>query len=253
MSIYKSYIKQTGLYNLLLNLYLTAKSIINFFRIKMGIDKSEMVTFFSKLPSLYNTDEQIDGYIEKYDIYKESKEKLKQIIKNDVLTFVDKNSIVVEYGCGTGRYLKELENSCNLICVDTSKDVIKKITSKKVPSAKLYNFCFTDKESFNSFKLEYKNKVKVFFIIEVIQILRRSKIDQLFKGIREILEDDGVLILLFPTPKNRREVYVRIGYYRYSLKEMQKLLNKHNFKIEKHYPFYYEDGAESYYVLAKKQ
>jgi len=138
---------------------------------------------------------------------------------------------VLDYGCGTGRYLKLFEKSnLTLIGVDACQDTLEKFTSNNVSNATLLCADFV-----NEVPNELGNQsIDFFYSIGTLQHIKRTKSKAFFNKVYNLLNYEGVLCLLFAPPKDFFHKYESLNYYRYSPKELMNILKKTGFQILDH-------------------
>ena len=202
------------------------------FEYKLGIDYSKAIQMHAHLSKKYNVPEQANGYVERYNELKDVLDKLRSF----VISLVRKkcgenpNCKILDYGCGTGRYL-ELLCEYNIYGIDANCHVLEKFTKKSVPEAKLFCLDFTNNsKEVVDFIHKNQSSFDVIYSIQVIQLLRRSKIDTWFDNISKLMKPSGIFIIHFPTPCNISDRN-RPGYVRYMPKEIVKMLEMRGFKI----------------------
>ncbi len=186
--------------------------------------------FFNKLASSGDClDVQVDGYVqqhkEKKELIKFLKDELIKIIKQH-LSASDK---VLDFGCGTGRYLKELEqvDAYDLHGTDISKNTIDNYASKRLSQSKLFALDIFKNKKFLS---ENEQSFDLIYSITVLEYIHPYDIGNLFKKLASLLKAKGKLILQFPLPNDFFDRY-GYGYFRYPAIMVEKVLRKNGFKI----------------------
>jgi SAM-dependent methyltransferase len=192
--------------------------------------------------------EVIDGYSNHKKMEK-ILDNLKNKIYETAQSFIIKDSIVMDYGCGSGRYLEMFRN-VQLVGVDSNNIVLEKITKNKIPSAKLLCLDLTNKEQTNNLIKQYQHNIDFLYSTIVLQHIPRSKIKQFFKGIASLVKKNGGIAFAFPTSLDFYERYGEAYYIRYSDVEIRKILLKNNFLIKK---LEITNNGKDAYIVAIKQ
>jgi len=212
----------------------TINIIINLFRIKVGLDKSNnMIDNYISMSKENNlNDIQRDGYKKYHNIIEKELEELRLEIQTIIEKEITKNeSIIMDYGCGTGRYIKNFQKKAKVIGFDTNEHILQTVTKKKIPNGLFYKLDFNNKTKFNDFLNKNNNKSDVFLLIEIIQILPRSEINNFISRVRKLMKNNSILIIVYPVPNILFDKYKNLGFYKYSTKELKKILIKNSFKI----------------------
>lgn len=210
------------------------KIIINFFRIKVGLDKSNnMIENYISMNKENNlNDIQRDGYKKYHNVIEKDLEELRHevqvLIEKEI---INDKSTIIDYGCGTGRYIEIFQKKAQVIGFDTNENILQMVTQKKIPNGLFYNLDFNNKTQFNAFLNENNYKSDVFLLIEIIQILPRSEINNFISRVRKLMKNDSILIIVYPVPEMFFDKYKNLGFYKYSTNELKKILKNNSFKI----------------------
>ena len=209
------------------------KIIINFFRIKVGLDKSNnMIENYISMNKENNlNDIQRDGYKKYHNVIEKDLEGLRHevqvLIEKEI---INDKSTIIDYGCGTGRYIEIFQKKAQVIGFDTNENILQMVT-QKIPNGLFYNLDFNNKTQFNAFLNENNYKSDVFLLIEIIQILSRSEINNFISRVRKLMKNDSILIIVYPVPEMFFDKYKNLGFYKYSTNELKKILKNNSFKI----------------------
>ncbi len=198
------------------------------------------------------SDRQVDGYCdEAHPQY----EQFRKDIFHDV-TELKPEGVILDYGCGTGRYLKMfLDSSFELIGIDPAQHVLQSRTRQNVPSARLICGDMYD----NSFASQFRNKVDVILSFGVIQYIPPSRIKTIFRNLISCLTGDGILIIHFPPPKNFVDIWRKHYYHRYRPIFIEKIILRNGMKILKNHTMYHHmkfknfcKFYDDYYIVAQR-
>lgn len=133
---------------------------------------------------------------------------------------------VLDIGCGTGRYLKQMKEvwpRSSLEGIDISAQIVEKFTRKQVPGIPIH---ILDIETDKLFYRRHKEKFHLITMIGIVQIISLRKIDSILDKVSQMCEEGGYLYVQFnvETPDKKSSV----GYKRYSIPELSNLLKTHN-------------------------
>lgn len=113
---------------------------------------------------------------------------------------------LLDIGCGSGIFLKELANRCNnLNAIDTHRkmNLVKDMTLKENIEANLVEASITD--------LPYASET--FDCIISVSVLEHIKeLDRALNEIRRVAKNDAVIVLGFPVKNKITEIILRIAY-----------------------------------------
>jgi SAM-dependent methyltransferase len=227
-------------------------SMTNWLLSIMGRDDYESAkSFDTSARSKLLSDSEVDAY--------GSEGKLTEQLRNEVfqdVTALSIDGVILDYGCGTGHYLKMFEKQkYELIGIDLGKDVLQLRTRHNVPTARLIYGNVYQK----SFANEFYNKVDIILLISVIQYIPSSKLKATLCNLTRCLRNKGFLVMRFPTPKNICDIWKRYNYHRYRPIVIEKMLKRNRMKILKsHTAIYHEEFRNfckyyaDYYIVAQK-
>ncbi len=200
---------------------------------RTGYDRHDALSQYIRLAKQYEVPEQVDGYAAKYQELKEVLDAMLTFCQThvDAVCSNDFSCKVLDYGCGSGRYLRLLQNY-DIYGVDANRYTLQKHTKTLVPKAKLYAFDLSDPHDVEAaaFLERYRCRFDVICSMTVIQFIRRSRIELWFARIATLLKPNGRIILNFPVPKDLFDRY-HVGYIRYTPLEIERLLQKNGCRI----------------------
>jgi SAM-dependent methyltransferase len=206
------------------------KLLVQLLKIFFKLDSQKLIIDrFVNTANATETREIIDGYA-KYNEMSEILNGLKNKVFQVSEQYTQDGDLIVDFGCGSGRYLEMFEKR-SLVGVDSNNIVLERITTNKIPDAKLYCIDLTNKKQMDNFVQEYRNSIDFLYTTIVLQHIPRSKIKKLFRNIELLLKKQGVITLAFPTSLDFYERYGESYYIRYSDVEIRKILLKNNFII----------------------
>jgi len=154
-----------------------------------------------------------------------------------VKKYTDKNGIILEGGCGLGRWVTYLhKEGYNILGIDSCKDIVKKL-NYKFPNLSV---------SYGDIKnLNFKNEYFSTYISDGVMEHLEEGIDKPLKEAYRVLKPEGILIITVPylnllrlfkelihksNSKKIRKDY-EFYQYAYSKKEIIKKLNENGFEI----------------------
>ena len=173
--------------------------------------------------------EQIDGYV---NLHKEKEEVINELkirICDIIQKYSENGDKILDFGCGTGRYLKELEKESryNLFGLDIADQVIENYTRKNVKNVELFSTNILKDKSFVN---EYANFFNIIYSVTTLEYLSPFDLNKIFERLNDLLVEHGVLILQFPIPKNIIERF-NPGYFKHQPIDVEKKLKNNKFKI----------------------
>lgn len=173
-------------------------------------------------------DEQVDGVDSKKKkeiIVKEIKTLTCNIIRN----YSNSGDNILDFGCGTGRYLNELEKNheYNLFGLDIAENVIENYTRNNVKSATLVS---TNILKDNVFIDKYNSYFNLIYSITTLEYVAPYDLNKLFERFETLLVENGVLILKFPIPANFVES-ITPRYFRHQPIDIENKLKRNGFVI----------------------
>ncbi len=187
---------------------------------------------------------QVDYNLNSVD-FANARKYLPQDLK-DLVKIAKKNDLVLDAGCGSG-YLYPALKKTKYIGVDFSQELIK-VARKRYPEVSF--------EKMNILKLNFKDNYfdKIFSIGVLHQIPSTKKRMEFLKEIRRVLKKNGVFtIRVWNLWEKKRKVILKyffhpqldfkdmflpknkMYYHAFTLKELEKLVKKAGFSIQKSY------------------
>jgi predicted TPR repeat methyltransferase len=154
-------------------------------------------------------------------------EKIVQLVDN-IFRQVPAPRAVLDIGCGTGRYLKQMMTvspASHFEGIDISMEIVEKFTRKQVPGVPIH---VMDIETDETFHIENREKFDLVCMIGIIQVLSLKKIHPILDRINILSKTGGYLYLQFNVETEKKKS--SIGYKRYSIEELEELLAEHGFE-----------------------
>ncbi len=157
--------------------------------------------------------------------------------------FVDANikptSTVLDIGCGTGLFLKDLEDkNLELYGIDLNTAFLEK-AKELVPAATYYSGSFFD-------KFERNNKFDLLSCFSVMMYIEPSRIEEFFDKMYALLNKDGFVFIQYIHALSYRDLlYPDITYTKYSPERIENIVAK-KFSVVKHEHFYYSHKVGKY-------
>ncbi len=154
-------------------------------------------------------------------------------VRFEVIEKYVKGPLVLDFGCGTGFFIKKLiEKGLNVIGID--------FYTPKINGAKFIKI----KDVKDLKKIDLKEKFDTIIASEVLEHLTNYEINKVMKFFYKWLKDDGVLIVTVPYRENLKKSKILCPYClkwfhpwlhkkSFDEKELQKLLAKYGFKIDR--------------------
>lgn len=219
------------------------KSILNIIRYFFSGNNSK---FFEKLAGSELLPEQVDGYVEKYGdpVVKEF------FVYNtdNIAPLVNDNDVILDIGCGSGRYLKwfqETKNNIHLYGIDISANTINNYTKKNVGTAQLAIGNFAHHNPWE------EEKFDLIYAITMLEYIPFFNLKAFLMNILGALKKDGILYIQFPSGENCFDLIKNLGYTRYPVNYIENKLKQVGFsvvesKIDNNRPYL---GA---FIIAKK-
>jgi SAM-dependent methyltransferase len=192
--------------------------------IRRGWDSRRYKTYYQGLhfEETENVDYgEIDGYKDESDY-----EKIVQLVDN-LARMVPEPAMVLDIGCGTGRYLKQMKQTwpgAYFVGIDISREIVEKFTIKQVPGVPIH---VLDIETDDTYHIENQGKFDLVCMIGIIQVLSLSKTGRILDKVNRLCKDGGYLYIQFNLETNEKKSSV--GYKRYAVEELETLLAHHGF------------------------
>lgn len=205
--------------------------------------------------------EQIDGCTEKAKELKPILDWHRDYLKETLDKNLGNVGKVLDYGCGSGRYLKYLEEQTDLELygIDFSETTLTNFTSKNVKRSPLMAADLSQKSLLVS---KYQGFFDAIYSITVIQYITPSKIKTLFKNLSVMLKKNGLLVLLFPIPVGVLDIFKYYHYVRYPPHYLEKIIKRMGFEIifsgetltKKYIPWFHSDPKTNhgYWLVVRK-
>ena len=208
----------------------TLKIIVNLVRISLRLDsQSYIINKYKDLAMKIDIRENLDGFSNHKEM-KNVLDTLKMKVFDNVQKYTIANDLILDVGCGSGRYLEMFENR-KLIGLDSNNEILERVTKKYVPNAELYCVDLNDLNQMEKFTNSYVNKVNFIIVTSLLYHIPRSKIKNFFENLTLILKKDGIIFLHCPIANKFSERYGEINYIRYSTRELIKIINNNNLTI----------------------
>lgn len=146
---------------------------------------------------------------------------------------------VLDIGCGTGLFLKDLQGlNLNLSGIDLNGPFLEK-AQELVPEAKLQKGNFLD-------DFETNEKFDLISCFSVLMYIEPSKLNSFFQKINFLLKKDGLVFIQYIHALSKYDLlYPDITYIKYSPRKIEEIVSS-NFEIVKHEHFYYSHKAKEY-------
>jgi SAM-dependent methyltransferase len=169
-------------------------------------------------------DTEVDGYSSLSRRYEEI---LLHVVRDAMIGTV-KRGLVVDFGCGTGRYLEGFHRKgFTCVGVDTSDGSLARARAK-CPGADLVS---VDLSRESEFVRRYEGRADLVYSVSVIQYLPPWHVQRILRNLVRLLDPGGYLHLLFPTPANAVDVWKDYGYVRYRVSRIAHLLDRLGAKV----------------------
>jgi SAM-dependent methyltransferase len=189
------------------------------------------------------SDSEVDGYTGEGDF-----EKIVRLVDN-LSGHVPEPRAVLDIGCGTGRYLKQMKTvwpDAYFEGIDISKEIVEKFTRKQVPDMTIH---VMDIESDEQYHIDNMESFDLVCMIGIVQILSLKKIHRILDKVYVLSRSGGRLYLQFNVETDSKKSSV--GYKRYSIEELSQMLDSHGFQTLKSAR---TDILKDYaYIIAKKK
>ncbi|MGE5342886.1 MAG: class I SAM-dependent methyltransferase [Candidatus Omnitrophota bacterium] len=166
---------------------------------------------------------EVDGYKDE-----SNDERIVQLV-NLIFQNVSNPRSILDLGCGTGRYLKQMRTvypDAHFEGVDISSEIVETFTRHMVPGIPVH---VLDIETDETFHVQNREKFDLVCMIGIIQILSLGKIHRILDKVNRLMKDGGYLYVQFNT--ETKEKKSSVGYKRYAIDELGKLLEDHGFEI----------------------
>jgi SAM-dependent methyltransferase len=136
---------------------------------------------------------------------------------------------VLDIGCGTGRYLKQMAAvwpEAYFEGIDISGEIVEKFTRKLVPGVPIH---VMDIETDETFHIENRRKFDLVCMIGIVQVLSLKRMPGILDKVNALCKEGGYLYVQFNVETDEKKSSV--GYKRYSIEELESLLARHGFTM----------------------
>lgn len=215
-------------------------TVINKIRIFIQLDKTNAGSIWaSRGENTKLLDVQIDGYENRHDELKEILEEMKHDVLKHFQSKISRCAKILDYGCGTGRYIELLYGieNVNIVGIDLSESILNNYTKLKFPEGKFQCADFTKD---NEIVEKYKETFDGIYSISVIQYVRYTELPRLMNAFYKVLKKQGILYLNFPHPNSRWDVLSNLGGIKYYPATIAKYLENAGFKVKESYSVYHK-------------
>jgi predicted TPR repeat methyltransferase len=193
--------------------------------VALGLDSRRYKSYYKKL-HFHNTAgialSDVDGYRDEGDY-----RNVVQLV-NNLAQMIPPPGAVLDIGCGTGRYLKQMAAvwpGSHLEGIDISKEIVEKFTRQQLPHIPVH---ILDIETDTQFPAQNREKFDLVCMIGIIQILSLKKIHAILENVNRLCKECGYLYVQFNVETATKKSSV--GYKRYDLTELSNLLAGHGFE-----------------------
>jgi SAM-dependent methyltransferase len=167
---------------------------------------------------------EVDGYKD------EGEEERVERLVDLIISRVPRPRAVLDVGCGTGRYLKQMRKvspDSLLEGIDISPEILEKYARPMVPGARFYAL---DIETDPVFYRDNALKYDLVCLIGIVQVLARRRLKDVLLKVRHMCADGGVLYIQInvETPQKQSS----FGYKRYAIRELSLLLEECGFYVK---------------------
>lgn len=214
---------------------------VNRARIALGLDGSLAVGYWrQKGEQRELEDVQVDGYDERFEELKPILDEMAADLEAHVMPRVCDGGAVLDFGCGTGRYLASFVglDGVRAVGIDVSEAILDNFTRPKYPSGE---FHATDLTADHAFTEQNRGVFDAIFGMSVIQYVRPSRMSVLFGHFAELLRPGGIVYLAFPHPQSRWDEVSNLGYVRYRPEAVERLLESAGLEVAESCAIHYRD------------
>jgi len=187
-------------------------------------------------------------------------------LKNNLSKYLhsQKRAFILDYGCGTGRYLNYLSKYTQFyfLGLDISASILKNFTQEKFKKNKKIKLVKLDLSQNQKFAYHFAGKFDATYSISVVQYIKARRLEFFLKNIYRLLKPGGIFYLQFANANDQWDRYLTLNYLRYFPQEMILKLQNSNFKILDHYSVWQQSKFEKetppniknygYVILASK-
>jgi len=187
--------------------------------------------FYKKLALDAEHPDQVDGYIKKYgETYLQEE---KEWIASRISNLICSQDKVIDIGCGTGRYLKSIQEKAkvkkidiNLYGVDISEETLELYTKKNCSKDVILDVVnIVHKRPFEGINFD------LVYSISIIQHIPFYMLSSMFENVYRALKDDGYFYIVFPEHSSIIGLLKNPRYTRYPINYVIKTLIKKGFEV----------------------
>ena len=140
--------------------------------------------------------------------------------------YIDKNSVCLDYGCGSGGLVKSLlKNNTKTIAIDDNKRSVELIKKRFSGYEKLIG-------AYTINSIKKNEKADLIFSLEAIEHVLDENLDQYFQNIKSLLSENGLLIISCPNDEDieNGKVYCPVSDTIFHPTQHVRSLNKNSIK-----------------------
>lgn len=214
------------IYHLLHNLVINNLAIL--FKFENKLKNSNRMWSNYKIDINKSLQENV-GFSHRPDV-EESLIKAHNDLKNVCKKYLISNSTILDVGCGTGLYLKDIDDlGFNLHGIDLSSQMIDAAKNH----LKGIQFHVGDIMTY-----KFNTKFDLIYSISVLEYISRNDISSHFKKLAELLNENGVIFIHYPHALNLRDtLYPDLDYIKYSPNVISKIASEFFIIIDHHHSY----------------
>jgi len=206
------------------------KTVLNLVLILFRLDVNQQKRFWEGVGKKDSLDaEQVDGCFSRHKELRPVLDWYLEFVWKNISAHF-KNGKILDYGCGTGRYLDYLgqRGSYDLYGIDFSDTTIEKFTKKRNVRARILSADLTQDHEFVHAN---ENSFNAIYSISVIQLITPSNLRKLIRSFSRLLVPGGILILNFPHPNDLLNFVRDLSYVRYFPAFLERSLRRKGFEV----------------------
>lgn len=252
----------------LINICLNNVIVNNFIMIPLGTDNYIIKRNYKWESLKYDSNKSLQenvGYSHTPQI-QESRDKMAAELLQLTESKLQSHAKVLDIGCGTGLFLKALNQNKKKYGIDLNAEFLEKALQQN-PGATLFQGDYL--------KHDFKEKFDFIYSIGVFMFVVPSKLDDFFKKTADLLNPGGYIYIQYPQALSISDIiYQDISYMRHAPVRIEKVAskyftiisNKHAYKDEKvnYYdskPYYFpgdvskskDSNQNTYVIIAQKK
>ena len=216
---------------------------INPFLILFSIDSPSK--YFNKVAKQDLAPAQVDGFLAEHQAPHIAEAFTYNVDK--VCSFIlDEQTLVLDVGCGTGRYLRailERYPQIPLYGIDVSAATLQNYTQELAPAAKLQVADFAQENPFPAMQFD------LVYSLGVLQHIQFFKLRMFFTHIHAVTKPGGYFYFVFAPGENWWDILTNRRFYRYPPKLVKQQLLKSGFGIEESGVLTSSDGKNMGYFF----